>query len=48
MDQPHLIATHLRMQCHFQPAIAVKGEKYGIAILSRHPFEIKKARYFVI
>ncbi|MBU1044426.1 MAG: endonuclease/exonuclease/phosphatase family protein [Candidatus Omnitrophica bacterium] len=43
MDQPHLIATHLRMQCHFQPVIAVEGEHYGIAILSRYPFEIKKS-----
>ncbi|MBU0469553.1 MAG: endonuclease/exonuclease/phosphatase family protein [Candidatus Omnitrophica bacterium] len=43
MDQPHLIAQHLRMQCHFQSAIAVEGEHYGIAILSRYPFEIKKS-----
>ena len=42
MDQPRLIAEHLRMQCHFQPAIAVEGEHYGIAVLSRYPFEIKK------
>jgi endonuclease/exonuclease/phosphatase family metal-dependent hydrolase len=42
-DQPLLIAQHLRMQCHFQPAIAFKGEHYGIAVLSRYPFEIKKA-----
>ncbi len=43
MDQPLLIAQHLRMQCHFQPAIALEGEHYGIAILSRYPFEIKKS-----
>lgn len=43
MDQPLLIAQHLRMQCHFQPVIAVEGEHYGIAILSRYPFEIKKS-----
>lgn len=43
MDQPHLIAQHLRMECHFQPAIAVEGEHYGIAIMSRYPFKIKKA-----
>ena len=43
MDQPLLIAQHLRMQCHFQPAIAVEGEHYGIAVLSRYPFEIKKS-----
>jgi endonuclease/exonuclease/phosphatase family metal-dependent hydrolase len=42
-DQPLLIAQHLRMQCHFQPAIAFKGEHYGIAVMSRYPFEIKKA-----
>lgn len=43
MDQPLLIAQHLRMQSHFQPAIAVEGEHYGIAVLSRYPFEIKKS-----
>lgn len=43
IDQPLVIAQQLRMQCHFQPAIAVEGERYGIAILSRYPFEIKKA-----
>lgn len=43
MDQPLLIAQHLRMKCHFQPTIAVEGEHYGIAILSRYPFEIKKS-----
>lgn len=43
LDQPLLIARHLRMQSHFQPAIAMKGEHYGIAILSRYPFEIKKS-----
>jgi len=41
-DQPRLIAQHLRMQCHFQPVIAVEGEHYGIAVLSRYPFEIRK------
>jgi len=43
IDQPLLIAQHLRMQYHFQPAIAVEGESYGLAVLSRHPFEIKKS-----
>ena len=43
MDQPLLIAQYLRMHCHFQPTIAVEGEHYGIAILSRYPFEIKKS-----
>src|SRR3989339_16383 len=42
MDQPHLIAQQLRIQFHFQPAIDIEGEHYCIAILSRHPFEIKK------
>ncbi len=42
-DQPHLIAQHLGMQCYFQSAIALKGEHYGIAVLSRHPFQIKKS-----
>lgn len=42
LDQPLLIAKHLRMQCHFQPCLAVEGEHYGIAIMSRYPFEIKK------
>ncbi|MFH1061918.1 MAG: endonuclease/exonuclease/phosphatase family protein [Candidatus Omnitrophota bacterium] len=44
MDQPLLIAQYLRMQCHFQSAIAVEGEDYGIAILSRYPLKIKKSQ----
>jgi len=43
IDQPLVIAQHLRMECHFQPAIAIEGERYGIAVMSRYPFEIKKA-----
>ena len=44
IDQPLLISQYLRMHCHFQPAIAIEGEHYGIAILSRYPFDIKKAQ----
>lgn len=43
VDQPLMIAQHLRMQRHFQPVIALAGEHYGIAVLSRYPFEIKKS-----
>lgn len=43
VDQALVIAQYLRMHCHFQPAIALEGEHYGIAILSRYPFEIKKS-----
>jgi endonuclease/exonuclease/phosphatase family metal-dependent hydrolase len=43
IDQPLMIAQHLRLQCHFQPALAVEGGNCGIAILSRYPFEIKKS-----
>jgi endonuclease/exonuclease/phosphatase family metal-dependent hydrolase len=43
IDQPLMIAQHLRMQCHFQPVIAVAGGHYGIAVLSRYPFKIKKS-----
>ena len=43
VDQPLIIANYLRMHCHFQPAIAIEGENYGIAVLSRYPFDIVKA-----
>ncbi len=43
IDQPLIIAQHLRMHCHFQPAIAVEGEDFGISIMSRYPLEIKRA-----
>ncbi len=43
MDQPRLIAQYLRLRCHFQPCITIAEEHYGIAVLSRYPFEIKKS-----
>jgi len=45
IDQPLIIANYLRMRCHFQPAIAIEGEHYGIAVLSRYPFDIVKAEH---
>ncbi|MDD5069717.1 MAG: endonuclease/exonuclease/phosphatase family protein [Candidatus Omnitrophica bacterium] len=43
LDQPTYISRYLRMHCHFQPAIVLEKEHYGIAILSRYPFEVIKA-----
>ncbi|MGE0268906.1 MAG: endonuclease/exonuclease/phosphatase family protein [Candidatus Omnitrophota bacterium] len=43
IDQPLSIANYLRMHCHFQPALAMEGEHYGIAVLSRYPFDLIKA-----
>ncbi len=43
IDQPSYIAEYLRMHCHFQPAITLEGEHYGISFLSQHPFNIVKA-----
>lgn len=42
-DQPSYIAEYLRMHCHFQPAIVLEKEHYGIAILSRYPFAVIRA-----
>lgn len=42
-DQSLVIAQHLRMHSHFQPAIAIEGGHFGICILSRYPFDIKRS-----
>jgi endonuclease/exonuclease/phosphatase family metal-dependent hydrolase len=42
-DQPALIAGLLKMDYHFHPAIAVAEERYGDAILSRHPMTLVRA-----
>ena len=43
VDQAHLLAQALAMQFHFHPAIQVKEEQYGDAILSRHPLRLMHA-----
>ena len=45
IDQPASIAEFLKMDYHFQPAIAVNNEHYGIGILSRYPFQVIKAQH---
>jgi len=46
-DQPRVIAESLRMHCHFQPAVMLEGEHYGIAVLSRYPIEVEKAGHLI-
>jgi len=46
-DQPRVIADYLRMHSHFQPAVMLEGEHYGIAVLSRYPIEVKKAGHLI-
>ena len=43
VDQAHLLAERLAMQFHFHPAIQVKEEQYGDAILSRYPLRLMHA-----
>lgn len=43
MDQAHMIATHLRMESHFHPALHLKDEKYGDAVLTALPMRLVKA-----
>jgi endonuclease/exonuclease/phosphatase family metal-dependent hydrolase len=43
VDQAQIIADLLEMKMHFGAAIDVTGEKYGNAILSRWPMELRKA-----
>ncbi len=47
IDQPKVIAERLRMHSHFQPAVILEGEHYGIAVLSRYPIEIEKAGHLI-
>lgn len=46
-DQPKVIAENLRMYSHFQPAVILEGEHYGIAVLSRYPIEVEKAGHLI-
>ncbi len=43
VDQAHLIAEKLQMKFHFYPAIEIREEKYGDAILSRYPLRLRHA-----
>ena len=43
VDQAHAIASALRMQAHFHPAMHVEEEKYGDAILTALPVRLIKA-----
>lgn len=43
MDQAHMIAAHLRMSAHFHPALHLKEEKYGDAVLTALPMRLVKA-----
>ncbi len=40
IDQPHLIAKHLKMIYHFHPNICIEEGLYGNAILSRYPMKL--------
>ncbi|MBZ0165648.1 MAG: endonuclease/exonuclease/phosphatase family protein, partial [Candidatus Omnitrophica bacterium] len=44
VDQTHLIAQYLQMYHQFHPAMRVREEKYGNAILSRFPMRVIKAQ----
>lgn len=43
IHQAEKIAEHLNMDFHFHPSIEVREERYGNAILSRHPIELIRA-----
>ncbi len=43
VDQAHMIATLLKMEAHFHPALHVQEEKYGDAILTAFPTRLMKA-----
>jgi endonuclease/exonuclease/phosphatase family metal-dependent hydrolase len=42
-DQPRVIAEHLEMLFFFHPAFEVAEERYGDAILSRHPMHLVRS-----
>ncbi|WP_160153594.1 endonuclease/exonuclease/phosphatase family protein [Microbulbifer sp. ALW1] len=42
VDQAHQISRLLSMDCHFQPAMHIEDERYGDAIMSRHPIRLIK------
>jgi endonuclease/exonuclease/phosphatase family metal-dependent hydrolase len=43
IDQAHVIASLLKMEAHFHPALHVEEEKYGDAILTALPTRLMKA-----
>lgn len=43
IDQAARIAEHLKMKFHFHPALRVKEEMYGDAILSKWPLQLRHA-----
>lgn len=43
IDQAHMIATHLNMEAHFHPALHLKDERYGDAVLTALPMRLVKA-----
>ncbi|MDB6007622.1 MAG: endonuclease [Prosthecobacter sp.] len=43
IDQAGLIAEQLKMRFHFHPALRVKEEMYGDAILSKFPLQLRHA-----
>ncbi|MDQ3624505.1 MAG: endonuclease/exonuclease/phosphatase family protein [Verrucomicrobiota bacterium] len=43
IDQARLIAGHLKMSFHFHPALRVKEEQYGDAIISKWPLRVCRA-----
>ena len=43
IDQAQAIAHNLEMDVHFHPSIQVEEERYGNAILSRHPMRLIRA-----
>jgi endonuclease/exonuclease/phosphatase family metal-dependent hydrolase len=44
-DQAQVIADHLRMGHLFQAMLEEGGERYGIAIFSKYPFEVVKSEF---
>lgn len=43
IDQAEAIAKHIRMDVHFHPALHIKEERYGDALLSALPMRLVKA-----
>jgi endonuclease/exonuclease/phosphatase family metal-dependent hydrolase len=43
VDQAHMIASLLKMEAHFHPALHVEEEQYGDAILTAFPTQLMKA-----
>jgi endonuclease/exonuclease/phosphatase family metal-dependent hydrolase len=44
VDQAHVIGETLEMMVHFHASVHVEEEKYGDAVLSRHPMKLVKAK----